>query len=284
MARPVQRRGSKRRAKQTGMTVDFTGVEAEGRSISDGWAHGVIKSAEVKESRDTGNPMFEMKWQATRGKEKATVYDYLVNTEAALWKFKLALEALGLDVPDGAMDLEADELIDLEADILIGNDDSYDGTARPKVLDYRAAGAGDIDDANNDDAEQEESQEEEERPRKKKKISRRDRDEDAEEEPEDEDVEEEEERPRRVKKRSKTRDEDEEEPEEEEVEEEEEAPRASRKKPAKPKIRVGSKVEFEDDKGRAVRGVVTAIDGKEYIVKTTKGDEYGVEESDLELV
>jgi hypothetical protein len=236
--------------------MDFTGVETSGRSISDGWATGRIKAAEVQTSKDAGNLMFEVQWAVTRGKEKATVYDYFVNSESALWKVKLALEACGMDVPDGALDLNVDDLLDLECDVLIANDDSYDGKPRPKIADYRPA-SGDTDD-----------EEVEKAPQK------------GDDEGDDED--EEEDSPRRPTKTSRKEEEEEggdDDSGEEEGEEEAEPP----KKKSKSKIRVGSKVSFEDEKGKTVRGVVKAVDDDEFIVKTSKGDEYGVSESDLEL-
>lgn len=311
MARASQRRSSKSRKAVTSMEVDFTGVEAGGRSMSNGWAHGRVKKAEWTTAKESRNAMVKVAWEAKRGKEKATVYDNLVNTENALWRFKQMLEAVGIEVPDGALDVDVTELVDLECDLLIENED-YEGKDQPRVVDYRAAGAGEIDEDEDkpkskrkpkDAEEDEEEDDEEEAPKSKRRASKdKDEDEDEEEEtpkskrrsraePEDEDEEEDEppkrkrsrdtedeeeedEKPSRKKKR--TRDE-----EEEDEDDEEEDPPA--RKGSKLKIRDGSKVKFKDEDDKLTRGTVVEVDGDDVEVKTTKGDVYAMKMDELEL-
>lgn len=298
MARASQRRTSKSRKHVTVVEVDFTGVESGGRAISNGWAHGRVKKAEWTEAKESGNQMVKVQWEAKRGKEKATVYDNLVNTENALWRFKQMLEAVGIEVPDGALDVDVSELVDLECDLLIENED-YEGKDQPRVVDYRPAGAAEIDededkpkskrkskDADEDEGEEEE---EEETPKSKRRSSKdKDEEEDADEEEEeapkskrkqrsrdDEDEEDEEEEKPRATKKKRARDEEEEDDGEEED-------RPARKGP-KLKIKEGSKVSFEDENGKTVRGTVNEITSDGVEVKTTKGDVYEVQMDELEL-
>jgi len=285
MARASQRRTSKSRKHVTVVEVDFSGVESGGRAITNGWAHGRVKKAEWTEAKESGNQMVKVSWEAKRGKEKATVYDNLVNTENALWRFKQMLEAVGIEVPDGALDVDVSELIDLECDLLIENED-YEGKDQPRIVDYRPAGAATIDEgedkpkrrAKDAEEEEEEDDEEEEAP-KSKRRSRAEPEEDEEEEDEPPKrkrsravEEEEEDEPPRKKKR--TRD------EEEEDDGEEDRPA---RKGSKLKIKEGSKVKFEDEDDKVTRGTVKEIDGDDVEVETTKGDVYEVKMDELEL-
>ena len=269
MARPATRGGRGR--KSNVISVDFSDVESAG-AISDGWAKGLVKKAELTEAKTSGEPMVVVQWGASRGKEKAGVYDNLSLQPQALWRFKTMLEACGYAVEEGAMDIDPDDLIDLEADIQIVNDDSYDGRDRPKIAGYaplgthtakKGGGKAERDEEPEDDVE--------ERPTRRTRV-----------------VDEEDDPPRR---RGKDADEEEEETprsrkgkrdeEEEPEEEEEEAPR--RKKGGKSKLRAGDKVTFEHRK-KTLKGVVEAIDGDTIVVSTADGSEYELGLDEVEVV
>jgi len=261
MARPASRGG--RRGKSTTISVDFSDVESAG-AISDGWAKGLVKKAELTEAKSSGEPMVVLQWGAARGKEKASVYDNLSLQPQALWRFKTMLEACGYDVEEGAMDIDPDDLVDLEADIQIVNDDSYDGRDRPKIASYAPLGTHTSKKAGakaKDDEEDEPEEEEEEAPRKRRAVR---------EEVVEEEEEEEEETPR-----SKRKARDDEEPEEEE----EEAPRKKKGK----KLRAGMKVKFEHRK-KTLKGVIEAIEDDTVVVSTADGSEYEVAPEEVEAV
>lgn len=269
MARASQRRTTKSRKHVTVVEVDFTGVESGGRAISNGWAHGRVKKAEWTEAKESGNQMVKVSWEAKRGKEKATVYDNLVNTENALWRFKQMLEAVGIEVPDGALDVDVSELVDLECDLLIENEE-YEGKDQPRIVDYRPAGAAEIDEeieAKPKRRSKDKDEEEEEEEPVKRKRSR------------DEEEEEEEETPRK-KKRTRVEQEDEDEEEDRPVR------KGSKRKVEEEdenEIREGSKVKFKDEDDKLTRGTVKEIDGDDVEVETTKGDVYEVKIGELEL-
>jgi len=86
--------------------------------------------------------------------------------------------------------------------------------------------------------------------------------------------------------------EEEEEEKEEEEEEEEEEEKGEEEKPTKKggakkssgsKIKVGSKVKFDDEDGKTIRGVVTSIDGDDAQIEDKSGEEWEVATSELEL-
>jgi hypothetical protein len=273
--RSSTKKTSKRRASRS---VDFTDVESGGRTITDGWARGRVKAAVWKESQSSDNEMIEVQWMAERGKEKATVYDNMVNTPSALWKMKTMLEACGIEVPEGAMDVDAGELVDLECDIEIVNEE-FDNRDRPRIVGFAETGTHTEDGGSpKEGAEDPEAEEEEEAPKRKRKTSEKEEEEEEpEEEPEEE--EEEEEKPSRSKKRRTPKEEEEEEPEEEEEEEEEEeAP----KKKTKSKIRAGAKVSFRDGK-KTLRGVVKSIEDDQVLVVMPNKDEYEMSSEEVTL-
>lgn len=284
----TSRRNKKTSKRRASRSVDFTDVESGGRTITDGWARGRVAAAVWKESQSSDNEMIEVKWAAQRGKEKATVFDNMVNTPSALWKMKTMLEACGIEVPDGAMDVDAGELVDLECDLEIVNEE-FDNRDRPRIVGFAELGTHTEEDGSEKDGDgetEEEEEEEEEKPRKKKvakKTSKRDDDEEEEEEePEEEpeeEEEEEEEKPSRSKKRRPKDEEEEEEPEEEEEAEEEEEEEKPRKKP---KIRAGSKVTFKDGK-KTMKGVVKSIEDDQVLVVMPNKDEYEMDLSEVTL-
>jgi len=295
----------KKGKKKKSVTVSMSGVESGGRSIEDGWAHGRIKEAELGTSSND-NEMFKLKWEVTRGKEKATVFDQLVLTPSALWKTKTLLEACGVEVPDDDMDLNEEMFVDLECDVEILNEE-YEDKIRPRINGFRPAGDEE------DEDEEEDDDEEEERPKSKSrgdvKKSKKSDDEDDDEDEEDDDEEDDDsdddddeeddddddEPPPKKKKKSKPieddedededdeDDEDDDEDEDEDDDEEEEAPKKKSKK-AKKKLRAGMKVKFKDDKGKAKSGVITSIDDDTIYVEDSKQTEWELEESEIELV
>lgn len=158
-------KNARRRARKTGVEIDFTGVEAGGGGgfhIKEGSY--LMKVIEVEDTEsDKGNQMF--KW-TFEGQEKAakgkkfylyTVYD----PPDSLWKLRSLLEALGQEVPDGPMDLDVSELVDLE---LVGHveDEEYEGKTRSRMNDFSSVDGEEAE-------EKEEEEEEEEKPARGKK-------------------------------------------------------------------------------------------------------------------
>lgn len=287
MAKSTQKSGKSK--KKGSVTVNMEGVESGGRTIDDGWAHGRIKEAELTESKQ-GNEMFNLKWEAQRGKVKATVFDHIVLTANALWKLRNLLEACGVDVPEGDMKLSEEDLVDLECEIEITNEE-YEGKERPRVTAYKAAESeseedddeeedDEEEDEEEEDEDEEEDEEEEEQPKKKATSKRRAKDEDEEEEEDDDDSDDDDE------EEEEESDDDDDEEEEDEDDEEDEAPKSKKKasKKSKPKLKAGMKVSFEDDKGKSKSGVITSIDGDNVFVEDSKGTEWELEEDEIALV
>ena len=129
MARPARR--SKRRT----IEVDFTDVEVGGGGgfhIPEG-EYGMIVESVKTGTSSNDNEQLEWIFKGTEGKAKGkSFYFYTPLVEQALWKLRQTLEALGVEVPDSAMDIDLDELEGLEC---VGNvvDDEYKGKERSKL-------------------------------------------------------------------------------------------------------------------------------------------------------
>jgi hypothetical protein len=299
-AKPVK---GKKKKKSGSVTVSMKDVESGGRTMPDGPAHARVVEAELGESSN-GNEMFTLKLEVTRGKLKATIFDHLVTTPNALWKLRSLLEAAGVEVPEDDMTISEDDLVDLEFDVEVTNEE-YEGKDRPKITAYLPSGEVSDDDTESDDddeddeededeeedeeedEDEDEDEEEDEPPKKSKKAASKKRpvkdDDDEEEEDEDDDDDSDDDD---EEEESDDEEEDEDDEEEDDEDDEDEAPKSKKKtsKKTKSKLRAGVKVAFEDDKGRAKKGVITSIDGDTIFVEDAKGVEWELEEDEIALV
>jgi hypothetical protein len=144
--------------------VDFTGVESGGGGgvkIPEGSYR--MKVAKVEEDESSaGNDMFKWTFKGVEGKAKGkTFYQYTTLNDEALWKLRSLLEALDVEVPDGPLDIDLEDMIDREL-IGIVQDDTYKGKTSSKMMDFESPdGAG-------EEEEQEEEEETTSRSRRKK--------------------------------------------------------------------------------------------------------------------
>lgn len=268
----LKKKGSKKRRT---ISVDMEGVESGGKIVPDGNYHAKIEEIEQKESK-AENDMLVVKWRILAGKGKGgLVYDNISLTPQALWRLKGLMEALEIEVPDGSMDIDLDELLDQECTIQVTNE-NYEGKPRPKVTGYGSVGEEDEDE---DDDEEEDERVGKKPPKTGKKRPAKDEDEDEEGDDDDEDDEDDD---------DDDEDDDEEEESEDDEEEEDEKPARGKKpagkKPAgkKPKFKDGQKVSFKDEKGKTVRGVVLeVVDDDTVKVEDKAGNEWEIETSEL---
>jgi hypothetical protein len=229
---------SKKSKRTRSISVDFEGVESGGFNLADGTYVAEIASAEEKESSE-GNPMLLIKWKV-KGKN-VTLFDNISLLPQALWRLKTMLEAIDIEVPDSAMDVDLDDLESQSCKLEVTNE-TYEGKERPKVTNYLP-----LEDKGGEEAEEEEEETEEEAEEEDSKPARNPGKKTAGKKPKEEEVEEEE-------------------------EEEEE------------RLKAGAKVKFKDEKGKVVKGKITAIEDDTATVKDTDGDEWELDLSDLEAL
>ena len=253
---PAGGRGRGRKKKGV-ISVDFDGVESGGRGAPDGSYRASPKKAEEKES-EAGNDMIVFQWKliegVTKGTKKgvgATVFDNMSLTPQALWRLKGMLEACGFDVPESSFDIDLESLCaeDGPECIVEITNEEYEGRDRPRITGFFPL---DTEEEEEDDEEEDDEDEDEED----------DEQEDDEDEEEDEDDEEEEEAP---PKRSRSR--------------KKKEPAA--KKGRARKLRVGSKVKWEDEEGDEVRGVITEMDGDDITAVDATDEEWELDRSEI---
>lgn len=155
------------------VNVDFTGVESYAKA-SEGIHTAKITKIEEKTTA-AGDAMLTFAWTVISGEDKGCrVYDNIVLTEKALWRFKMMLEAIGKKA-EGRLKIDLDGLIGKICDINVYWDE-YNGQTRAKISDYMKAHnvtpQDDIDDDDEtddtDDDESEPEDEEETAPKRKR--------------------------------------------------------------------------------------------------------------------
>ena len=154
--------------------IDFTNVESFQRA-SEGIHH--VKIADIQEKNTQGgDPMLQVAFEILSGDDKGVkVFDNLVLTDKALWKFKSLLQIIGMKC-DGKVAVDLDNMIGKTLNINVTHEE-YNGQIRARVSDYLKPGAAKSDDDDEDEdsfdeedvAEDEEETEEEEAPKPKKK-------------------------------------------------------------------------------------------------------------------
>lgn len=161
------------------VTVDMAGVESGGL-VPEGPILATIKSVELKTSESSGNDY--LAWTCTT--KKGPLFFNTSLQPHALFNLRGLLEACGMEIPDGPMDIDFDEMVGYEF-IAVVEHEKYEGKNRARVVEYMAA------DEEIDSEEDEEEGEESEDDDSDEEES--DEDEDGEEESEDEEEGEEEE-------------------------------------------------------------------------------------------
>lgn len=152
--------------------IDFTNVEAFQRA-SEGVHH--VKISDIQEKNTQGgDPMLQVAFEIVSGDDKGVkVFDNLVLTDKALWKFKSLLQIIGMKC-DGKVAVDLDNMIGKTLNINVTHEE-YNGQIRARVSDYLKPGVDkynddeDEDSFDEDDVSEDEEEVEEEAPKPKKK-------------------------------------------------------------------------------------------------------------------
>ena len=131
-------------ARKKSIKIDMTGVETasvipEGEYIAE-----VTKASQ--ESSDGGNDYIAWELKIVDGKQAGKkVYNNTSLQPQSLWATKRFLECLGVEVPDGVMELSLDDMVGLQVGIVIEHG-TYKGKTQSKVIDtYPAESEGEGD-------------------------------------------------------------------------------------------------------------------------------------------
>lgn len=160
-----------------GLTIDLSGVETGQKTLPEG-IYTVKVEAATAETSSSGNPYIKFVFQVIEGKHKgAKVFHNCSLQPQALFNLKALLLAIGYEIPQGAFDLDLEEVLDLECEVEVAHE-TYEGKKQVRIIEFIALDSDDEDQDEEED-EDEESEDEDE--------------EDDEDESEDEDEEEEDE-------------------------------------------------------------------------------------------
>jgi len=193
----TKRAGSKPTARSRGsadktVTVDFGEIEGrDGKKGSGRSAHVdpgdyLVQCTKAELTRSGGEkktPEIKATYKIIKGKFKGkTIIDDLYLTEGALWRLRVTLEGMGINVPSSKVKVDPKKMVGKQLGVSI-DDDEYDGKIRSRVIDSFLPSelddeAEDLDEEDEDEDYDEEDEDEED-----------DEDEDEEEE-EDEDLDE----------------------------------------------------------------------------------------------
>jgi len=211
---------AKKKNKKRGriVKVDFTGVKAGGARVPDGDYRVRVVDIEERVSENSGQPYLNWELEIVGGEyDGATIYHTTSLQKQALFNLRATLEALGLDVPESAMEIDLDALIGLEMGVTVEVQE-VQGRKRSRVVDVFSLEELEGDDDDDEDDEDEDTEDDEE------EDEEDDEDDDDEEEDEEEEAEE-----------------DDEEEEEDDEEDDEDDDRPRKKSSSKPDSKSKSK-------------------------------------------
>lgn len=273
-------RTSRKSKKANSLSVDFTGVESSGK-VSEGRQLAEVVECEVKTSDNTGNDYINWKLKAKGG----NIYHTTSLQPQALWNLRNTLEAMGMEVPEAALELDLSEFPGMELGIEVENE-TYQGKKRPRIIDVFPVEELDGEEAESDDEPEAEEESSSGDDLTYDDIMEMDKEELLE-------IAEEEEIKvlAKVKRNLKNlrahiaselglEPEEEDEPEEEP---EEKPTRRSRRKTGTKELAKGVDVEFEDD-GEDIEGTIISVNKKEgFAVVDVDGEEWEVELEDIKV-
>lgn len=131
-------REKKKKKSAGGVSVDFEGVGSR-VLLPEGEYPARVKQLEIKTSESSGEDYIAWEFETFDCEDEklngVPLYFSTSLQPKALWNLRGLLEAMGVDVPDGPMDLDFDELVDEEV-LAIVKHEEWDGKTRAKMKDY----------------------------------------------------------------------------------------------------------------------------------------------------
>lgn len=117
------------------VNVDLSGVEVSRKVLPEGTYEVAVNSAELTTSKND-KPTVKLEFGVCEGPHKgAKLFENCSLQPQALFKLKSVLMALGMEIPDGAFDLNLRDLIGLTCGVEVGHE-VYEGKKRSRILEY----------------------------------------------------------------------------------------------------------------------------------------------------
>jgi len=115
-------------------TVDFTGIGNGNFELLPKGKYNVQVVDVTAKTSSNGNDMDNVKMKVIEGEHAGRyIFSNLVWTEKALFRVRQYLEACGVEVPEGAMDVDMEETIGCELTVDIGHRDYKDKNGDDKT-------------------------------------------------------------------------------------------------------------------------------------------------------
>ena len=174
--------------KKKGLTIDLSSVETGQKTLAEGIYTVKVESA-TAETSASGNPYIKFIFQVIEGKSRgAKVFHNCSLQPQALFNLKSLLLAIGYEIPQGAFDLDLEDLLDLECEIEVAHE-TYEGKKKVRIIEFIAleSDEDDEEEEDEDDSEEDEDDEEEEEETEDDEDDEDDEDEDEEEDEEEDD-------------------------------------------------------------------------------------------------
>lgn len=160
----MARTSTRTKKKSRVVSIDFSNAEV--RKLAD---EGPQPCEVVEVTQESGEKAeyFAWKFKVIEGdSEGATIYNNTSLKEDALWNLRGLLMAMGLEVPQDAIDVDLDELIGLKVMLHVEHEE-WDGRPRARVVDYSEYVEEDAKPAKRGKKVEEEEEDEDEAPAKK---------------------------------------------------------------------------------------------------------------------
>lgn len=139
-------RGKSKKKDMRRISVDFTDVEVRVH-IPPGIYRAKVDVVTQEESTNK-NDMLVWKFRTIDDDKKLNDKPLFYNTvlvPQSLWVLGALLDSLGVDRPDGPMDLELDDLVGLELELIV-EEGEFEGKPRSEVIDFQPIKEGDDED------------------------------------------------------------------------------------------------------------------------------------------
>lgn len=148
-----------RKSRESSVNIDLSGVEVSKKVIPEGTYLVVVNEAKMGKSKED-KPKVSFEFEVSKGPNKGfKLFENCSLQPQALFKLKSLLMALGVDIPDGAFDLNLKDLIGLTCEVEVGHE-VYEGKKRARILEFINPAESDEDDEDEEDDEGSEDLEE----------------------------------------------------------------------------------------------------------------------------
>lgn len=169
-------KGKMKSRKGNVISVDFTGIESGGVTLPEGKYEVVVFKVNQEES-ENGNDYLKWEFTVAEGKHKGKkLWHNTSLQQQSLWALRGLLEAMGIKIPDEAMDLDLKDLEDNTVGVEVQHE-TYNKKTQARIVDFFEVTDGEAEE------EVEEDEEDEETPKSKKKAKKEEDEDDEEEAP-----------------------------------------------------------------------------------------------------